>query len=236
MIITDFNEKYLYNINSIVFGGNTTGNSILFGFIWNNPLLGWKSAHDFNIWISHSFCNKRCFKKKKKMNKVFWIAWLFVVFTPIYTISQDLKEIQIGSFIAKVPAELEKLNHEEKELKYALQGHIPDIVYQNENDEINVSYKATLVPMEENQFQILKINLERQFTGPESEILQSNIVSINGKKFVLTQVFLRSNKILMTNLVTTISGKMVMVIISHSTNRENYINENQAIMQSLRSR
>lgn len=157
---------------------------------------------------------------------------LFMAFC--FTINaQQMKNITIGGFSLTVPNVLSPLSKAEREQKYALQGQIPDEVYQTGNDDINISYMATSVPIEESKFPILKNNLEKQFTNPNSEILKSDIVELDGKKFVLTQVMLKANNVLMTNLVTEKQGKMVMLIISHSTDRASYLSENEQIMNSL---
>lgn len=147
--------------------------------------------------------------------------------------AQQMKSIKIGGFGLSVPEELSELNKTERERKYAIQGQIPDEVYQTKNDDINVSYMTTSVPIGESKFFLLKSNLEKQFTNSNSEILKSDIVELSGKKFVLTQVMLKTNNVLMTNLVTEKAGKMVMLIVSHSTNRANYLCENKQIMNSL---
>ena len=147
--------------------------------------------------------------------------------------AQENKNITIGGFGLEVPEGLSSLSKTEREQKYAIQGQIPDEVYQTENDDVNISYMATFVPIEEAYFPVLKNNLERQFTNPNSKVLKSKIIELSGKKFVLNQVMLKANNVLMTNLVTEKEGKMVMLIISHSTNRAEYLSENEQIMNSL---
>lgn len=68
--------------------------------------------------------------------------------------SQNTQKIVLGIFTIEVPSELKPLNQEERELKYVLQGQILDIVYQNENDWVNVSYKKTHIPIEDSQFKV----------------------------------------------------------------------------------
>ena len=166
------------------------------------------------------------------MNKV--LMFLVLILLPFYGMNaQQNKNIKIGGFGLEVPKALSSLSKTEREQKYAIQGQIPDEVYQTKNDDVNISYMSTFVPIEEAKFPVLKNNLEKQFTNPNSEILQSDIIELDGKKFVLTKVMLKVNNILMTNLVTEKQGKMVMLIISHSTNRVNYFKENEQIMNSL---
>ena len=157
-----------------------------------------------------------------------------LILLPLYGMkAQENKNITIGGFGLEVPEELASLSKTEREQKYAIQGQIPDEVYQTKSDDVNISYMATFVPIEETNFPVLKNNLEKQFTNPNSKILQSDIVELDGKKFVLTKVVLKVNNVLMTNLVTEKQGKMVMLIISHSTDRVNYFKENEQIMNSL---
>lgn len=165
------------------------------------------------------------------MNKTFAIAAFALL---VFKGMEAQENITIGGFGLEVPKGLSPLSKEEREQKYAVQGHIPDEVYGTENDDINISYMATSVPIEESKFPILKSNLEKQFENPNSEILKSNIVELWNKKFVLIQVMLKINSVLMTNLVTEKEGKMVMLIISHSTDRVDYLKENDKIMKSLK--
>jgi len=167
------------------------------------------------------------------MNKT--LTFLALILLSLYGMNaQENKSITIGDFGLEVPEELSLLSKTEREQKYAIQGHIPDEVYQTENDDVNVSYMATLVPIEETKFPVLKNNLEKQFTNPNSEVLQSDIIELDGKKFILTKVMLKVNSILMANLVTEKQGKMVMLIVSHSMNRANYLKENEQIINSLK--
>jgi len=164
------------------------------------------------------------------MNKTFAVAALALL---VFKGMEAQENITVGGFSLEVPKGLNSLSKGEREQKYAVQGQIPDEVYQTENDDVNISYMATFVPIEESKFPILKSNLEKQFTNPNSEILKSDIIKLDDKKFVLIQVMLKVNNVLMTNLVTEKQGKMVMLIISHSMDRVDYLKENEQIMKSL---
>ena len=169
------------------------------------------------------------------MNKHILKAFLCLLILNIGVGSaQETKKVKIDVFTLEVPSELKALTQEERELKYAPQGQVPDVVYQDENDDVNVSFKKTAVPLKEEQFSIFRENLEKHFSQHNMEILESKILYLDTKKFVLTKVILKTDNILMTNLVTSDAGKMVMLIISHSKERKNYGKENDMIMKSLK--
>lgn len=166
------------------------------------------------------------------MNKILGLIVLIFVFQE--SDAQYLQNVEIGAFRLEIPMELFQLTKLQREQRYAIQGHAPDEVYQTENDDINISYMSTFVPIQENKFPILKSNLERQFTNPNSSVLKSEIIELSGKKYILNQVMLKTSDVFMTNLVTEKEGKMIMLIISHSTNSIEYLRENEQIVNSLK--
>ena len=97
-------------------------------------------------------------------------------------------------------------------LKYPMEGRQPTEVYTNESGSVNIALNHTDNPASQNQLPQFKQLLERQFYQPQIDFINSEIMAINGRDFIVMEFITPAadSKIYNLMFITSLENRLLL--------------------------